>query len=46
MHKMQTVVTDVRVSVSPFVCRVQCVRSFGAAFTKLLWPLVLCSTQK
>jgi len=48
MHEMQTIVTDVR-GVCLSVClsrgssrrRVQCVRgSFGAAFAKLLWPLV------
>jgi len=42
MHKMQTIVTDVR-GVCLSVChatRAVCAGSFVAAFAKLLWPLV------
>jgi len=45
MHEMQTVVTDVR-GVCLSVTRLNsaahtvCAGSFGAAFAKLLWPLV------
>jgi len=45
MHEKQTIVTDVR-GVCPSVCYAAklggacsvCVRSFGVAFAKLLWP--------
>jgi len=42
IHEMQTIVTDVRgVCLSRGLCQ-QCVwGSFGAAFAKSLWPLVI-----
>jgi len=44
MHEMQTIVTNVRavcLSVRPSVRQSVChVGSFGAAFAKILWPLV------
>jgi len=50
MHEMQTIVTDVRgvcLSVRPSICHgakfggeCSVCGSFGAAFAKLLWPLV------
>jgi len=48
MYEMQTIVTDVRgvcLSARPSVChaaRSVCAGSFGAAFARLLWLLVLC----
>jgi len=53
MHEMQTIVTDIAVSVRRSVSlsvtrlnsasRAVCAESFGAASAKLLWPLVLNS---
>jgi len=48
MHEMQTIVTDV-CGVCQSVClaaRLHCVGSFGAAFAKLLWPVVKFASVK
>jgi len=51
MHEMQTIVTDdcgVCLSVMRLnlATRAVCAGSFGAAFVKSLWPLILMSTSQ